>query len=172
MRSLYGCLSEHLPERASCEITKTCRKDLLAHYGCVNAVEFSSDGGRLASGGDDRQAGTSCSPSQHEHCALLNDIDCARQRRLLRSKIMSTTIIIALDIYFNKIGECCFGLWTRRSQARGSLLQWWRSTGLESNLALPRQHLEYRSNIFCLGFDSDGTRLYSGGNDEQVGRGR
>ena len=57
-----------------------CRKDLLAHYGCVNAVEFSSDGGRLASGGDDRQAGTSCSPShpQHEICVLLNDIDCAR----------------------------------------------------------------------------------------------
>ncbi len=25
-----------------------------------------------------------------------------------------------------------------------------------------------RSNIFCLGFDNDGRRVYSGGNDEQV----
>ena len=25
-----------------------------------------------------------------------------------------------------------------------------------------------RSNIFCLGFDSGSSRLYSGGNDEQV----
>ena len=55
-----------------------CRKDLLAHYGCVNAVEFSSDGGRLASGGDDRQAGTHCSPSHLHHCAQFNDVDCAR----------------------------------------------------------------------------------------------
>ena len=27
---------------------------------------------------------------------------------------------------------------------------------------------EHRSNIFCLGFDTGTTRLYSGGNDEQV----
>ena len=27
---------------------------------------------------------------------------------------------------------------------------------------------EHRSNIFCLGFDTGATRLYSGGNDEQV----
>ncbi|PSN32328.1 hypothetical protein C0J52_17634 [Blattella germanica] len=31
------------------------RKDLLAHYGCVNAIEFSNKGELLASGGDDRR---------------------------------------------------------------------------------------------------------------------
>ncbi|XP_072390311.1 DDB1- and CUL4-associated factor 5 [Diabrotica undecimpunctata] len=31
------------------------RKDLLAHYGCVNAIEFSNDGEYLISGGDDKR---------------------------------------------------------------------------------------------------------------------
>lgn len=31
------------------------RKDLYAHYGCVNAIEFSSEGELLVSGGDDRR---------------------------------------------------------------------------------------------------------------------
>ncbi|KAG7202814.1 hypothetical protein KM043_009971 [Ampulex compressa] len=31
------------------------RKDLLSHYGCVNAIEFSSQGDLLVSGGDDRR---------------------------------------------------------------------------------------------------------------------
>ncbi|XP_015609773.1 DDB1- and CUL4-associated factor 5 [Cephus cinctus] len=31
------------------------RKDLLSHYGCVNAIEFSQQGDLLASGGDDRR---------------------------------------------------------------------------------------------------------------------
>ncbi|XP_050312634.1 DDB1- and CUL4-associated factor 5 [Anthonomus grandis grandis] len=31
------------------------RKDLFAHYGCVNAIEFSAEGELLASGGDDRR---------------------------------------------------------------------------------------------------------------------
>ncbi|CAG9860016.1 unnamed protein product [Phyllotreta striolata] len=31
------------------------RKDLLAHYGCVNAIEFSLDGEYLVSGGDDKR---------------------------------------------------------------------------------------------------------------------
>ncbi|XP_057656981.1 DDB1- and CUL4-associated factor 5 [Diorhabda carinulata] len=31
------------------------RKDLLAHYGCVNAIEFSVDGEYLVSGGDDKR---------------------------------------------------------------------------------------------------------------------
>ena len=30
-------------------------KDLLAHFGCVNAVEFSEDGELLATGGDDKR---------------------------------------------------------------------------------------------------------------------
>jgi len=31
------------------------KKDLLAHYGCVNALEFSQDGDLMVSGGDDRR---------------------------------------------------------------------------------------------------------------------
>ncbi|KAK0046984.1 DDB1- and CUL4-associated factor 5 [Biomphalaria pfeifferi] len=31
------------------------KRDLLGHYGCVNAIEFSSDGDFIASGGDDRR---------------------------------------------------------------------------------------------------------------------
>ena len=31
------------------------KKDLVNHYGCVNAVEFSVDGDLLISGGDDRR---------------------------------------------------------------------------------------------------------------------
>ena len=30
-------------------------QDLLAHYGCVNALEFSQDGDLMVSGGDDRR---------------------------------------------------------------------------------------------------------------------
>ena len=30
-------------------------QDLLAHYGCVNAVEFSEDGDLMVSGGDDKR---------------------------------------------------------------------------------------------------------------------
>ena len=75
----------------------------MAHYGCVNAVEFSSEGGKLASGGDDRRV-------------LLWPLD--------------KTI-----------------------------------TGEGKPVALVAEH---RSNIFCLGFDTGTTRLYSGGNDEQV----
>ena len=76
---------------------------MLAHYGCVNAVEFSSEGSKLASGGDDRRV-------------LLWPLD--------------KTI-----------------------------------TGQGEPVAMVGEH---RSNIFCLGFDTGATRLYSGGNDEQV----
>ncbi|CAL8111329.1 unnamed protein product [Orchesella dallaii] len=38
------------------EKTKTLhRKNLVAHFGCVNAIEFSKDGNLLVSGGDDRR---------------------------------------------------------------------------------------------------------------------
>ncbi|XP_064489573.1 DDB1- and CUL4-associated factor 5-like [Ornithodoros turicata] len=35
--------------------TNLFRKDLYAHYGCVNAIEFSTDGDWLVSGGDDKR---------------------------------------------------------------------------------------------------------------------
>ncbi|KAF5292282.1 hypothetical protein FQA39_LY03316 [Lamprigera yunnana] len=79
------------------------RKDLFAHYGCVNAIEFSTEGELLVSGGDDR-------------------------RVLLWS-----------------IPEAIHG--------KGS------PVCMESN------HI---SNIFCLAFDSTNSKIYSGGNDDQV----
>jgi len=81
------------------------KKDLLAHFGCVNAVEFSGEGSLLVSGGDDRRV-------------LLWQVDKA----------------ITDNDKYNPVA----------------------------------MEAEHRSNIFCLGFDSDNTRLYSGGNDEQV----
>jgi len=81
------------------------KKDLLAHFGCVNAVEFSGEGSLLVSGGDDRRV-------------LLWQVDKA----------------ITDNVKYNPVA----------------------------------MEAEHRSNIFCLGFDSDNTRIYSGGNDEQV----
>lgn len=43
-----------LKERLN-KATNLYRKDLLAHYGCVNAIEFSNSGKFLVSGGDDRR---------------------------------------------------------------------------------------------------------------------
>jgi len=81
------------------------KKDLLAHFGCVNAVEFSAEGSLLVSGGDDRRV-------------LLWQVDKA----------------ITDNVKYNPVA----------------------------------MEAEHRSNIFCLGFDSNNTRLFSGGNDEQV----
>lgn len=79
------------------------RKDLYAHYGCVNAIEFSNDGEWLASGGDDKRV-------------LMWNVD----------KALS---------------------------------------GVYNPQAMKGEH---NSNIFCLGFDSKHSRLFSAGNDEQV----
>ncbi|XP_044263338.1 DDB1- and CUL4-associated factor 5 isoform X2 [Tribolium madens] len=79
------------------------RKDLLAHYGCVNAIEFSAEGDLLVSGGDDR-------------------------RVLLWS-----------------IPPAMYG--------KGSPVE------METN---------HNSNIFCLAFNSGNTKIFSGGNDDQV----
>lgn len=89
------------------EVSKNLyRKDLYSHFGCVNAIEFSSDGQCLVSGGDDRRV-------------LLWDVEKAT------------------------------------------------STGTHgSPLSMKGEH---SSNIFCLGFDSQNKRLFSAGNDEQVG---
>ncbi|XP_012286907.1 DDB1- and CUL4-associated factor 5 isoform X2 [Orussus abietinus] len=79
------------------------RKDLLSHYGCVNAIEFSNQGDLLVSGGDDR--------------------------RVL--------------------------LWKVESAIQG--------TGKPA--VMKAQHV---SNIFCLGYDSSKTKIFSAGNDDQV----
>ncbi|CAL4087615.1 unnamed protein product, partial [Meganyctiphanes norvegica] len=79
------------------------RKDLYAHFGCVNAIEFSREGDLLVSGGDDRRV-------------LLWNVDAA----LAGSQ--------------------------RPRPMKG----------------------EHNSNIFCLGFDSCNSKVFSAGNDEQV----
>ncbi|XP_029164290.1 DDB1- and CUL4-associated factor 5 isoform X2 [Nylanderia fulva] len=79
------------------------RKDLLSHYGCVNAIEFSNQGDLLVSGGDDRRV-------------LLWKVEQAIQ----------------------DIGK---------------------------PTVMKGQHV---SNIFCLGYDSSKTKIFSAGNDDQV----
>ncbi|RZF44998.1 hypothetical protein LSTR_LSTR001959 [Laodelphax striatellus] len=78
-------------------------KDLVSHYGCVNAVEFLNGGQYLVSGGDDQRV-------------LLWNVQEALQ-------------------------------------------------GISKPKEMRAQHV---SNIFCLGYDSKNTRLFSSGNDEQV----
>ncbi|XP_012523376.1 DDB1- and CUL4-associated factor 5 [Monomorium pharaonis] len=79
------------------------RKDLLSHYGCVNAIEFSNQGDLLVSGGDDRRV-------------LLWKVEQAIQ-------------------------------------------------GMGKPIVMKSQHV---SNIFCLGYDSSKTKIFSAGNDDQV----
>lgn len=79
------------------------RRDLKAHYGCVNAIEFSNDGLFILSGGDDRRV-------------LMWNVEKA----------------------LSDIGEPC--------SMKG----------------------EHNSNIFCLAINNSNSKLYSGGNDEQV----
>ena len=81
-------------------------QDLLAHYGCVNAVEFSHDGDLMVSGGDDKRV-------------LLWSLD-----RAITSR-----------------------------------------SGEYQPVVMRGQH---ESNIFCLDFDWDSSKLYSGGNDASV----
>ncbi|KAJ8309567.1 hypothetical protein KUTeg_014441 [Tegillarca granosa] len=117
-RGLYGPISflserEHQPSswqknllmRDRVATVKSLhRRDLKAHYGCVNAIEFSHGGGELmASGGDDRRV-------------LLWNMEKAL------SDIGSPFIM------------------------KG----------------------EHNSNIFCLAFDNENRKVFSGGNDEQV----
>ncbi|XP_018328592.1 DDB1- and CUL4-associated factor 5 isoform X2 [Agrilus planipennis] len=89
-------------ERLSCA-KNLYRKDLLAHYGCVNAIEFSVEGELLISGGDDR--------------------------RVL--------------------------LWCMLDAVHGK----------GAPVAMQTTHI---SNIFCLSFDSTNSKIFSGGNDDQV----
>ncbi|GLH03745.1 Retinoblastoma-binding protein 5 homolog [Gryllus bimaculatus] len=89
-------------ERLNCA-RSLFRKDLLAHYGCVNAIEFSHRGDLLVSGGDDRRV-------------LIWNVEQAVQ-------------------------------------------------GIAKTVAMRWQH---NSNIFCLGFDSTNSKVFSAGNDDQV----
>ncbi|XP_005988421.1 DDB1- and CUL4-associated factor 5 isoform X2 [Latimeria chalumnae] len=80
------------------------KKDLLGHFGCVNAIEFSTNGGEwLVSGGDDRR-----------------------------------------------------------------VLLWHMEKAINAKAKPVQLKGEHHSNIFCLAFDSSNTRIFSGGNDEQV----
>ncbi|KAF7710744.1 hypothetical protein HF521_009616, partial [Silurus meridionalis] len=104
MMSGRPLLKEDFQRRRLAGCNSLYRRDMLGHYGCVNAIEFSNNGGQwLVSGGDDRRV-------------LLWDMEKALQ-----------------------------------SQAKP--------------VKLKGEHL---SNIFCLAFDSTNTRVFSGGNDEQV----
>ncbi|KAM4541960.1 DDB1- and CUL4-associated factor 5 [Odontesthes bonariensis] len=105
-RELAGnpLLKEEFQRRRLAGCTSLYKKDMLGHFGCVNAIEFSNNGGEwLVSGGDDR--------------------------RVL--------------------------LWHMDKAIHGQSMP----------VKLKGEHL---SNIFCLAFDSTNTKVFSGGNDEQV----
>ncbi|XP_063295239.1 DDB1- and CUL4-associated factor 5 [Pelobates fuscus] len=115
MRSVVGFLSRRglhgdplLKEDFQRRRLQACRnlykKDLLGHFGCVNAIEFSNRGGdMLVSGGDDRR-----------------------------------------------------------------VLLWHMEQAIHSRAKPIQMKGEHHSNIFCLAFNSTNTKIFSGGNDEQV----
>ena len=86
------------------------KKDLLAHFGCVNAVEFSDDGDLMVSGGDDKRV-------------LCWDVD--------RSI-------------------------TSHHHHQGP-----------SSYKPVVMSAEHDSNIFCLSFDDNKTKIYSGGKEKK-----
>ncbi|XP_076013855.1 DDB1- and CUL4-associated factor 5 [Genypterus blacodes] len=115
MRSTVGFLSrreltgqplmkDEFQRRRLAGCTNLFRKDMLGHFGCVNAIEFSNNGGEwLVSGGDDRR-----------------------------------------------------------------VLLWHMEQAIHARSKPVKLKGEHLSNIFCLAFDSTNTRVFSGGNDEQV----
>ncbi|XP_061854863.1 DDB1- and CUL4-associated factor 5 isoform X1 [Colius striatus] len=115
MRSVVGFLSQRglegdplLTHDFQRRRLRGCRnlykKDLLGHFGCVNAIEFSNNGGQwLVSGGDDRR-----------------------------------------------------------------VLLWHMEEAIHSRVKPVQLKGEHHSNIFCLAFNSGNTKVFSGGNDEQV----
>ncbi|XP_043837340.1 LOW QUALITY PROTEIN: DDB1- and CUL4-associated factor 5 [Dromiciops gliroides] len=115
MRSVVGFLSQRglqgdplLTQDFQRRRLRGCRnlykKDLLGHFGCVNAIEFSNNGGQwLVSGGDDRR-----------------------------------------------------------------VLLWHMEQAIHSRVKPVQLKGEHHSNIFCLAFNSGNTKVFSGGNDEQV----
>ncbi|XP_077416234.1 DDB1- and CUL4-associated factor 5 [Vanacampus margaritifer] len=115
MRSSVGFLSrrgltgqslmkDEFQRRRLAGCTSLYKKDMLGHFGCVNAIEFSNNGGEwLVSGGDDRR-----------------------------------------------------------------VLLWHMEEALHARSKPLKLKGEHLSNIFCLAFDSSNTKVFSGGNDEQV----
>ncbi|XP_069588405.1 DDB1- and CUL4-associated factor 5 [Ranitomeya imitator] len=105
-RGLHGdpLLKEDLQRRRLQACRNLYKKDLLGHFGCVNAIEFSNNGGHmLVSGGDDRR-----------------------------------------------------------------VLLWHMEKAIQSKAKPIQLKGEHHSNIFCLAFNSCNTKVFSGGNDEQV----
>ncbi|OCT64794.1 DDB1- and CUL4-associated factor 5 [Xenopus laevis] len=105
-RRLHGdpLMKEDFQRRRLQACRNLYKKDLLGHYGCVNAIEFSGNGGHmLVSGGDDRR-----------------------------------------------------------------VLLWHLEQAIHSRAKPIQLKGEHHSNIFCLAFNSCNTRVFSGGNDEQV----
>ncbi|XP_068399784.1 DDB1- and CUL4-associated factor 5 isoform X4 [Eschrichtius robustus] len=138
MRSVVGFLSQRglhgdplLTQDFQRRRLRGCRnlykKDLLGHFGCVNAIEFSNNGGQwLVSGGlrasSSRPAGLGCPPAPP---AVLGGDD----RRVLL---------------------------------------WHMEQAIHSRVKPIQLKGEHHSNIFCLAFNSGNTKVFSGGNDEQV----
>ncbi|XP_073465838.1 DDB1- and CUL4-associated factor 5 [Aquarana catesbeiana] len=105
-RGLHGepVLKEDFQRRRLQACRNLYKKDLLGHFGCVNAIEFSNHGGHLlVSGGDDRR-----------------------------------------------------------------VLLWHMEKAIHATAKPIQLKGEHHSNIFCLAFNSGNTRVFSGGNDEQV----
>ncbi|XP_068109952.1 DDB1- and CUL4-associated factor 5 [Hyperolius riggenbachi] len=105
-RGLHGdpLLKEDFQRRRLQACRNLYKKDLLGHFGCVNAIEFSNNGGHmLVSGGDDRR-----------------------------------------------------------------VLLWHMEEAIHAKAKPIQLKGEHHSNIFCLAFNSGNTRVFSGGNDEQV----
>uniref|UniRef100_A0A087YHA4 Actinin, alpha 1 n=1 Tax=Poecilia formosa TaxID=48698 RepID=A0A087YHA4_POEFO len=105
-RELTGqpLMKDEFQRRRLAGCTSLYKKNLEGHFGCVNAIEFSNNGGEyLVSGGDDRRV-------------LLWDIEKAIHSHSKPVKLKG----------------------------------------------------EHLSNIFCLAFDSSNSKVFSGGNDEQV----
>lgn len=105
-RELTGqhLMKEEFQRRRLAGCTSLYKKNLEGHFGCVNAIEFSNNGGEyLVSGGDDRR-----------------------------------------------------------------VLLWDMEKAIHSHSKPVKLKGEHLSNIFCLAFDSTNTKVFSGGNDEQV----
>uniref|UniRef100_A0A3Q3B7F7 Ddb1 and cul4 associated factor 5 n=1 Tax=Kryptolebias marmoratus TaxID=37003 RepID=A0A3Q3B7F7_KRYMA len=105
-RELTGqpLMKEEFQRRRLAGCTSLYKKNMEGHFGCVNAIEFSNNGGEwLVSGGDDRR-----------------------------------------------------------------VLLWHMERAIHSHSKPVKLKGEHLSNIFCLAFDSTNTKVFSGGNDEQV----
>ncbi|XP_012727699.2 DDB1- and CUL4-associated factor 5 [Fundulus heteroclitus] len=105
-RELTGqpLMKDEFQRRRLAGCTSLYKKNLEGHFGCVNAIEFSNNGGEwLVSGGDDRR-----------------------------------------------------------------VLLWDMEKAIHSHSKPVKLKGEHLSNIFCLAFDSTNTKVFSGGNDEQV----